>query len=292
MTVKPNEAENVVEKDDDKDFDAGFSGAETKKVEAVPEDKEEENTEGDEAEEGTLEASEGGETEAEGDETPAEGENAAKTPSKPEKKAATRLSAAEIESLKAIAAQSPEDKKKLDKAFGTIGELQQQLKTLRANGDARVSGETKPEKPAKVEIDESKLTPGQIVQLRLRERADEDLQDEYPDWRKIVGASKTPDPNHPFRKWLATREQDYQDKVNNTDSSRIIARAIELFHASTKKPPKLTQAPAKAKGTAGEKAAAERRDRIKDTIPPKTAGSVPARSKTPDDEFQEGFRTG
>ena len=60
----------------------------------------------------------------------------------------------------------------------------------------------------------------------------------YPDWREIVGAvdisKQQPDPNNPFRKWLATRNAAYQKKINDTNSPREIEKAIVLFRASTK----------------------------------------------------------
>jgi hypothetical protein len=59
----------------------------------------------------------------------------------------------------------------------------------------------------------------------------------YPDWRAIVGAvdvsKQQPDPDNPFRKWLATKDAAYQSKINGTDRPREIEKAIVLFRADS-----------------------------------------------------------
>ena len=64
------------------------------------------------------------------------------------------------------------------------------------------------------------------------------LQDEYPDWRKIVGAvditKQQPDPNNPFRKWLATTDAAYQALINSTNSAAVMAHSIRTFQSETK----------------------------------------------------------
>jgi hypothetical protein len=59
----------------------------------------------------------------------------------------------------------------------------------------------------------------------------------FPDWRTIVGAvdirKQQPDPNNPFRKWLATKDALYQAKINGTNSPREIEKAIALFRAES-----------------------------------------------------------
>lgn len=64
------------------------------------------------------------------------------------------------------------------------------------------------------------------------------LQDEYPDWRKIVGAvdisKQQPDPNNAYRKWLATKDATYQALLNSSNSGAVIARSIRTFQSETK----------------------------------------------------------
>jgi hypothetical protein len=202
---------------------------------------------------------------------------------KPAKPASGPLSPDEIARLRALEQKVPEQDRQLSKAFGTIGELQQQLKTLR--GDA---------KPAPVEP-QPRLTGEALIIKRLQEQAMIDLEEDYPDWRDLVGAPKaneTPDPEHPFRKWLASKDAAYQTKINTSNSARAIARAIDLFKAETAKPPPKGPQPAmKAKAVDGVKAA--RRDRIANAVPPRTtAGNTAIRARTPDDDFDEGFAQG
>lgn len=80
-----------------------------------------------------------------------------------------------------------------------------------------------------------------IVRQVLREAALEDLEDAFPDWRKITGAP-TDDRSYidlsvPFRKWLSTKEPAYQRRVTHTEAATIIRRSIEQFYAATAKPP-------------------------------------------------------
>jgi len=64
------------------------------------------------------------------------------------------------------------------------------------------------------------------------------LQDEYPDWRKIVGqvdiSKQQSDPNNPYRKWLATKDAAYQALINSTNSAAVIAHSIRTFQSETK----------------------------------------------------------
>lgn len=64
------------------------------------------------------------------------------------------------------------------------------------------------------------------------------LDEEYPDWRRIVGAvdisKRQPDPNSAYRKWLATKDAAYQALINSSTSAAVIAGSIRAFQAETK----------------------------------------------------------
>lgn len=66
----------------------------------------------------------------------------------------------------------------------------------------------------------------------------EALDDAYPDWREIVGSVdikvERPDPNNPFRKWLATKSAAYRRRVETANSAELIGEAIRLFQNEQK----------------------------------------------------------
>ena len=95
-----------------------------------------------------------------------------------------------------------------------------------------------------------------------------------------VSAGGQPDPEHPFRKWLATKDADYQNRINGSESAFTIGRAINLFRKETTQP--------KPNGTPRDTGRAER---IRAAIQPKgdNAGAPPG--KTDQDAFLEGFNS-
>lgn len=203
------------------------------------------------------------------------------------------LTTDQLKILEAAAAKVPELEKQNSKLFGTVGEMQRRLNAMKA-GKADDASATKDDKPDAL----GKLV-GDTVEARIRERANEELAEVHPDWRKVVGAPPeegapedwAPDLNNPYRKWLATQPKEYIDKINGSNSATVISRSIDKFKAATATPP-AAQPGNKAKLVAKNKADAERRDLIANSKTPKSAGSQPARSKTADDEFAEGFAEG
>lgn len=152
--------------------------------------------------------------------------------------------------------------------------LQRVLKKLKGTG-----APSSPAQPVDIEAITSKV--------RLSIEADA-LVETHPDWEAIVGrppkdrpADWKPDPNNPFRKWLAAQPADYQEKVNNARSPAVVKSAIDKFKAE----------PAPA---AGSSRADARRDVIKDAVTPKTDGSPPPTRKqlSADEAFDQGFKAG
>lgn len=115
----------------------------------------------------------------------------------------------------------------------------------------------------------------------------ESLDDLHPTWREIFGKVdaelKPVDPNNKFRKWLATQPEAYQHRINTTNSSLVLSRAIDKFQEFDKKPP-APPAPNIRKDAA--------RNRIKDAVQPRGDGGGPTPSKTADDELEDGFAAG
>ncbi len=115
----------------------------------------------------------------------------------------------------------------------------------------------------------------------------EALDDVHADWREIIGVSDAgPIPDTAFRKWLATQPTDYQAKINNTNSSAVLSRAIDKFQAATATPPP----PPPPKPPAPKNTAQS--DRFRNAVQPKGDGGQPGPTKTDDDAFNEGFRSG
>jgi len=111
------------------------------------------------------------------------------------------------------------------------------------------------------------------------------LEDAFPDWRQRVGATsapgEAPDPNHPFRKWLATKPEEYQVRLNNSESAAVITRAIRTFERETKGATAQPATPARD---------AARAERIKAAVQPRGDNAGAAQpANTAEDAFAAGF---
>lgn len=243
---------------------------------------------------------------------------------KPEPKAAKKpeekpeyiqLTKQQFERLEIAAKRTDDIENKFSKAFGTIGDVQKIVRTLQSQTPRGAAVKIPVDAFAAMEKDFPELaqhtraaleatlkgmegTGSQTAQVdteeferRLEDRvlklASEDLEDEYPNWQKIVGAVDTrkgekPDENNAFRKWLATKDKAYQTRVNSTNSAGVITRAIRAFESETK------TAPAAPKPNPQAQA---RASRIQDAVRPKGDGGQPP-AKNTDDEFEAGFKTG
>lgn len=215
--------------------------------------------------------------------------------------------------VKAAAAKTASYDSQLSKAFGTIGNLQKLVNALQAQQPAggrevkispkafeqmekdfpELAQQTRAALEAALsgvtglgaaDVDASKIKS--MLASYTSEREIEALEDAYPDWRTIVGAvdvnREQPNPDNPFRKWLASKDAAYQARINASESAQVIGRAIRLFQNETKAPPK------PAAGTPRDAARAER---IRGAVQPRgdNAGAAPAKSET--DEFEAGFHS-
>lgn len=229
-----------------------------------------------------------------------------------------QITKAQFDAFEAAAAKTVDFDKKFDKAFGSLGGLQDTIKQLQAStpkGEPVVltdeifaaMAEDYPElakhqrtileKVLKGAVGTGSSTatvdPAEIdkrVAEGIKQREMEALEDDYPDWRGIVGAVDSPDkadPNNPFRKWLTTQPADYAKKVLSSHSASVLAKAISKFKDATKTPPPKTPVV-----PAVNPKDAARRAVIKGAVPPKGEGTPPPAKKTADDEFQAGFASG
>jgi hypothetical protein len=229
-----------------------------------------------------------------------------------------QISAKDWADVRAAAAKTASYDQQLSKAFGTIGNLQKLV-----NG-FQTQVQDKPPAPRKVEIspaafaemardfpelaqqtraaleaalsgyapngadtvDATKIE-GMLATYTAR-REVENLEDAYPDWRKIVGAvdvsREQPDANNPFRKWLGTKDTAYQTRINGSESAAVIGRAIRLFQRET-----AATAQPKPNGTPARDTA--RGDRIRAAIQPRGDNAGAAAGKSENEDFEEGFRT-
>ena len=205
--------------------------------------------------------------------------------------------------------------KRFDKAFGTVGGIQDVIKQLQTNtpkGEAIVitddmfaeMAEDYPQLATQFRTTLEKVLKGargtgtasesvdpsvvtKLVQDGIKAREIETLEAEYPNWRETVNAvpsKEQADPKHPFRKWLATQDPAYQVKVEGTHSAVVLMKAIDKFKEATKTPP-----PAQKKETPKDAAL---RARLKNAVQPKGDGNPPPPAKSDDDAFAEGFKSG
>lgn len=221
-----------------------------------------------------------------------------------------QLTVAELAELKAAASASASHGQQLSKAFGTIGNLQKLINAMQSQPTRGEKIELKaafaemekdfPEltqhiqgalekalsgvsAPAATEVDDKKIE--QLVTERAIRRELDILEDAYPGWRDIVGATgpnlPAPDPNNPFRKWLATKGADYQKRVDNTESAAVITRAIRLFQNETKAPAKPAPTPRDT----------TRADRIRAAVQPRGDGGGASVGDNAEEQFAAGFRS-
>lgn len=233
-----------------------------------------------------------------------------------EKPEYVQLTKQQFERLETAAKRTDDIESKFSKAFGTIGDVQKIVRTLQGqtprgssvkipDGALDAMKKDFPELAAHFQAALEATLKGmegtgsstaqvdtEAFESKLEERvlklASEDLEDEFPDWQKIVGAVDTrkgekPDPNNAFRKWLATKDKAYQDRINGANSAGVITRAIRAFQSETKTAP---AAPAKTNSQAEV-----RTSRIQEAVRPKGDGGQPP-VKQADDEFEAGFRSG
>lgn len=229
------------------------------------------------------------------------------------------------DALKTAANKTAGHETQLSKAFGTLGDLQQIIRKLQSQTPQGLTVELPADVVSEMEDDfpelaghfkkglekalkgikgtapaaatttatatTSQTADPEAVQKMVKEAAMthelEALEDAHPTWRAIVGAVNAEgkyDANNDFRKWLAKEDAAYQQKVNSTNSSAIISRAIDKFQSSK------TAAPTTPAKPAAHIVA--RNERVRGAIQPRGDGGQPAPTKTADDDFREGFRTG
>lgn len=202
--------------------------------------------------------------------------------------------------------------RQMSKAFGTLGGLQKLVNDLKAATPAGQAIEIPDEAFAEMAKDFPELAAHLKATLRgalknargtsaatnvdpsTIERMVKDiavkneieaLEEEHANWRELVGAPKQEggavDENVLFRKWLATKDAAYVAKINNSNSAAVILRAIDRFKEETKKKP-TTTAPVNG----------ARKERIQGAIAPKSGGAPLPATKTGDEDFDEGFKSG
>lgn len=211
--------------------------------------------------------------------------------------------------MRAAAAKTESYDQQLSRAFGTIGNLQKIVNEVKAQTPRDLGVKMPAEAFVKMAKDFPELAelsreefqaalaglkgPGNteadeaVIKRILAEhtsaREIEALEDVHPDWRDIVGAvdvtKEQPNPDNPFRKWLATKDATYQARVNNTESAAVIARAIRSFQTETKATSKPTEKPRDD----------ARADRIRAAVQPKGDGGGPAATNSREDAFAAGF---
>lgn len=290
---------------EDKDFEAGFENP-SEKTPLAPKPEGEE----DEPKDPPVE-------DKEGDDAPKDPPDPVDPPPPPTPEY-VQITKEQFAKLEAAAAKTETFESQLNKAFGTIGGMKEIVEQLRSKTPEGVTVEIPADAFKEMEDEfpdvakhmrsalektlkgvrgtgDSKAivdpeVVGKIVADGIKQREMETLEDTYPDWKEIVGAvdsADKADPNNPFRKWLGAQPADYQKKINETHSASVLARAIDRFKDATKTPP---PPPPPPKDPAPK--AAARKERIAAAVQPKGDGNAPPPTKTDDDSFEEGFRSG
>jgi len=221
--------------------------------------------------------------------------------------------------VRAAAAKTSSYDAQLSKAFGTIGNMQRVVTQLQAQTAAGRKVEIPANAFAEMERDFPELAkmnrlaleaalsgvsgtgggaevdPNKIEAMlatHTAKRELEALEDAYPAWREIVGAvdvsRQAPDPRHPFRAWLATKDVAYQNRINASESAAVIGRAIRLFQSETQGGrTRLPPGPPQAADPRIQARAA----RIAGAVQPRGDNAGAAAGPGADDEFLAGFNS-
>jgi hypothetical protein len=222
-----------------------------------------------------------------------------------------QITAKDWAEIKAAAAKTASYDQQLSKAFGTIGNLQKLVNGFQTQTPAGRKIEIPKDAFAAMERDFPELAQQTRAALEsalsgmsgtgaadvdatkiesmlasyTSKREVEALEDAWPDWREIVGAvdvtKEQPNPDNPFRKWLATKDAAYQARLNGSQSAAVIGRAIRSFQNETKAAPKPAVKPR-------DEARAER---IRGAVQPRGDNAGAAAGKSDDDEFLAGFNS-
>lgn len=225
-----------------------------------------------------------------------------------------QVTAKEWAEIKAAAAKTASYDQQLSRLFGTTGNIQKLLNDAKAAQSAQpaVAREFKisPKAFEAMERDFPELAqqtraaleaalsgmPGTgadvdagkieaMLATTIAKREVDAMEEEFPDWFKIVGRPAAPgepaDHTTGFRKWLATKDADYQVRINNTESPPVLSRAIRQFQRETKAAPSTPVTPRSD----------ARADRIRAAVQPKGDNAGAAPGKTDEDEFEAGFKS-
>ena len=235
------------------------------------------------------------------------------SPPPPKPEAKPDAAAKPDEPVRAAAAKTASYDAQLSKLFGSTGNLQTTIKGLQERTQAGRKVEIPKDAFERMSRDFPELAeqtrealeralsgmtgtgtaahdPAALEAMLARHTAAKELEvleDAYPEWRKIVGAvdvtRERPDPKNPFRRWLAGQDAAYQNRINNSESAAVIARAIRRFQSETK---------GGARPFTPERTPnAARADRIRQAVQPRGDNAVAAAGPTDDEMFEAGFRS-
>lgn len=243
---------------------------------------------------------------------PAEAQPVQEPPPEPEYVQITRD---ERDRLIAVADKTANIEAQLSKAFGTMGNMQQLINQVRSQTPAGAAVEINDEDFAELKADFPELAGHTKAALeRILKRANvkgtgesatpaidpeavrktaaevvhaqglDDLNDLHPGWQDIVG--KPEDAENPYRKWLATQPEKYQELIRTTYSATITARSIDRFKAAQ-------AARSAARPQTPANPAAARRAVVEAAVQPRGNGGKPPapHTPTPEENFAAGFNS-
>lgn len=236
-----------------------------------------------------------------------------------------QVSKKDFERILAAADKTEAHAGQFDKVFGTVGNMQQLINRLQAATPAGEAVEATEEDVAELAADFPELagqirgvlnkvlkrtnakgtaeaaTPAidaetvdfikkrRLLQEMEHEHQLLELDELHPGWRDVVG--KPGDAETPFRKWLATQPEKYQNMVNASESATITKGAIDKFEAAQAAAAKPAAQPSPKPTTPDP--IAIRKDRIEAAVTPKGTGVAPPKKPlTEEDHFQAGFASG
>jgi len=161
--------------------------------------------------------------------------------------------------------------------FPELGNLQlKAFKKFASKLSGTASATSQAFDPAQMEQQVSDAVASRLIVMQT-----EALEDDYADWRTIVGTQA--DKDNAYRKWLGTQSAEYQTKLGSTNNAAVISHSIARFQKDTvSRVATRPAAPARP---------STRQAQLEAAVSPRGTGAH-APSPTGDDDFTAGFNSG
>lgn len=122
---------------------------------------------------------------------------------------------------------------------------------------------------------------GAVLRSAEAERSTKWLDRKHAGWREVVKATDDAGAPTPYRQWLATQPQAYQDQINSSLDYEDISESLTKF---------ATYQDDQKKAAEKEQSKAARKTRVEQTVAPKGVPGPVSTQLTDEEEFERGYK--